>query len=136
MLQDLRFALRMLLKKPGFTFVAVLTMALGIGANTAIFSVVNAVLLNPLFFPQPERLIRIYGHFFATSQLWTYLDSNETFRRQQSPTLWISPRQCETRQAVSQSVDNSRPLFCVFTLRRIACVENDNADAQCVMEST
>ena len=88
LIQDLRHGVRMLARSPGFTLVAVLTLALGIGANTAIFSVVDAVLLKPLAYKDSTALINVWGKFdkqgvpalgFSEPEYWDLLDRNRSF---------------------------------------------------------
>src|SRR6478672_9633644 len=87
LIQDLRYGTRVLLKRPGFTLVAIITLALGIGANTAIFSLINAVLIRPLPFRDPERLVWTWGNIRnggnrASVSPLDYLDyrnQNQTF---------------------------------------------------------
>src|SRR5579859_3334253 len=88
LLQDIRFGLRQLRRNPGFTTVAVLTLAMGIGANTAIFSVVNAVVLRPLPYPQSERLVWISevipslnAELVAGGDYVDWRDQNKSFER-------------------------------------------------------
>src|SRR5437867_2328066 len=61
-MNDLKFAIRQLLKNPGFTVIAVMVLALGIGANTTIFSIINSILIKPLEVRYPEQLVGIYQH--------------------------------------------------------------------------
>jgi len=96
LLQDLRYGLRVLGKNPGFTMAAVLTLALGIGANTAIFSVINSVLLRPLPFHDPERLVRVFStrasaEFYPVSGE-DYFDWQSQTRAFQATTLFTSPQ--------------------------------------------
>src|SRR5579862_2340027 len=88
-LQDLRYAFRTLIKNPGFTSVAVLTLALGIGANVATFSVVYSVLLRPLPFPQPDQLVRVFDDLrgpndsdvgMSAPELWDLQDRSGVFQ--------------------------------------------------------
>src|SRR5580692_3665131 len=87
--QNLRYAARMLWRTPGFALVAILTLALGIGANVAIFTVVHAVLLEPLPFPHPEQLVRVYDDILASNthdvgmsppELWDLRDKSGVFQ--------------------------------------------------------
>src|SRR5262245_65713512 len=94
--QDLRYAFRSFRKSPGFSLAALLTVALGIGANTAIFSVVNGVLLQPLPLGEPDRILMI-GHRYKSINLETgvsgagfkyYHDQNRVFDRAAAFTGW------------------------------------------------
>jgi putative ABC transport system permease protein len=97
-LQDVRYAARNLLKTPGFTMVAILTLALGIGANIAAFSIVDGVLLRPLPFPQPGQLVRVFDDLRSSNtrdvgmsvpQFWDYRDRAGIF--QDISVVWSTP---------------------------------------------
>ena len=88
MLNDIRFAFRQLSKSPGFTLIAVLTLALGIGANTAVFSLIHDLFLRGLPFRQPERIVHVYGEAkerdlhqlpFSIPKFWHYRDGQTVF---------------------------------------------------------
>ncbi|MCI0387294.1 MAG: ABC transporter permease [Acidobacteria bacterium] len=85
--QDLRYGARMLLKQPGFTLIAVLTLALGIGANTAIFSFVNSLFLRPLPVPNPERVARMYAEDTQGRKFDVFSYPNYADLRDRSQTL-------------------------------------------------
>src|SRR5256885_11382495 len=88
-IKDIRYGFRSLLKRPGFTAIALVALALGIGANTAIFSLVNAVILRPLPFPDPDRLVWIFGNIrnggnrasIAPLDFLDYRNQNKTFEQ-------------------------------------------------------
>src|SRR5262245_49302062 len=78
MLQDIRYGIRILLKQPSFTIVAIMTLALGIGPNTALFSLVNSILLRPLPFREPDRVVRML-HASPKLGLESWGDSHADF---------------------------------------------------------
>jgi predicted permease len=90
LLQDVRYALRTFRQKPGFAAVAVLILALGIGATTVMFSVINGVLLRPLSYPEPHRLITIHGFTQDFGEFWGFSNPDLTDARRESRSLAIS----------------------------------------------
>ncbi len=91
LIQDLRYGARMLLKNPGFTLIAVLTLALGIGANTAIFSVVNGVLLRPLAYHEPEQIVTLLHEGRSPVSPANFLDfrsSSQSFAQMAAAEVW------------------------------------------------
>ena len=91
LMQDLRYGARMLYKKPGFTFIAVMTLALGIGANTAIFSVVNGVLLRPLAYHEPEQIVTLLHEGRSPISPANFLDfraNSQRFAQMAAAEVW------------------------------------------------
>ncbi|MGH7562525.1 MAG: ABC transporter permease [Gemmatimonadales bacterium] len=127
LLKDLRYALRTLRKSPGFTFTAALSIALGIGANTAIFSVLHGVLLRPLPFDRPESLITV-GHNYTQINLRTgvsavgfryYTEQSRVFQRTAAFTGWAANLSLDGRPERLQGQRASADYFSTLGLRPV-----------------
>ncbi|HEX7136225.1 MAG TPA: ABC transporter permease, partial [Vicinamibacterales bacterium] len=115
LVRDVRHACRNLLKSPGFALVTVLTLALGVGANTAIFSVVNAVILRPLAYPQPDRLVYISSQFprQGFDQFW--LSPPEFLEFQERTRAFSTVGAYVAQQANLTTPDRPRRVVAVFS---------------------
>ncbi len=91
LIKDIRYGIRSLLKRPGFTAIALVALALGIGANTAIFSLVNAVVLRPLPFPDSDRLVWVWGNIRSGGNTASVSPLDYLDYREQNKTLETSP---------------------------------------------
>ncbi len=117
-LQDIRYAIRMFLKRPFFTAIAVLTLALGIGANTAILSVVNAVLLSPLPYEEPDRLMGVWENQASTGRREQPVSiPNFTDWKEQNRSFELM---AAVRAAIFNRTDDGDSLLC-------ACAQSDES---------
>src|SRR2546427_6741218 len=121
-MNDLKFAFRQLFKNPGFTAVVVLTLALGIGANTAIFSFVNTILLRPLPFMEPERLVMVYASYQANDshKNWVAAPTLNEWRKQSTVFEGLAARSFDgfvlTGRGKPENISGSRLSANIFRL--------------------
>jgi putative ABC transport system permease protein len=145
MLNDLRYAFRLLIKSPGFSLIAIATLALGIGANSAIFSIIETVLLRPLPFPHPNELAMLWsapekGHERETHSFPDYVDFRDqaqsfsalTAFTQASTALYVDGGVYEM-EGVAATSDIFQVLGVAPTLGRAYTRADDNADARVVV---